>query len=167
MVFDFDKELFSSKIYGLLHRETVKKSIRQNRAQNLDQGTKLSERMVQNWQRKVCVLLLGNTKQCDEVYTSMASEYGQPLNLHAANAEIDVPSLLLQTLRRVLEEAGDVSKPLLNNLQPSTNSYSYTGVIDQIRYYLLSIDAHQVLSQSADGYDSHARYFPGPQHLLT
>ncbi|KAI8946529.1 hypothetical protein F4801DRAFT_583319 [Xylaria longipes] len=109
MVFDFDKELFSTKVYGLLHRVTVKNSIRQKRSQNLDQSTRLSERMVQNWRGKVSVLLLGNTTKCDEFYESMASDYGQPLNPHA---EIDVPSLLLQAMRQLLKEAGNFGKRL-------------------------------------------------------
>ncbi|RYC57764.1 hypothetical protein CHU98_g8435 [Xylaria longipes] len=136
MVFDFDKELFSTKVYGLLHRATVNNSIKQKRSQNLDQSTRLSERMVQNWRGKASVLLLGNTTKCDEFYESMASDYGQPLNPHA---EIDVPSLLLQAMRQLLKEAGNFGKRL-NIIQPWAEDYSYAGVMKQIEYYLACLN---------------------------
>ncbi|KAI1124207.1 hypothetical protein F5Y10DRAFT_285280 [Nemania abortiva] len=161
MVFDFDRELFSSKVYGLLHRETVKKSIRQRqRAHSLDPGMELSDRAAQHW-RAVSVLLLGDTRQCDEFYASMASEYGQPLNLHAVQAEIDVPSLLLQSLRRVLEQAGDVGVLLLSRTQQSAEQDSYSSVMGRIKRYLLCLDtmsdARGILSHSADVYLEHER----------
>ncbi|KAI3320841.1 hypothetical protein HD806DRAFT_219231 [Xylariaceae sp. AK1471] len=56
VIFGFDEELFSTKVYGLLHRASIKHSIRQRRAQNSNQGTRLSGRVDQN---KLNLLVLG------------------------------------------------------------------------------------------------------------
>ncbi|KAJ2971993.1 hypothetical protein NUW58_g9277 [Xylaria curta] len=157
MVFDFDKELFSTRVYGLLHRATVKDSIRQKRDQIMGQSVKRPERTAQNGGRKINVLLLSNRTQCYEFYKSVVVEYGQPLNVHAAYAEIDVPLLLLQALRRLLEDAGEIGKPLLSKVEPSAEEYTYTGIMDQIKHYLLCIGTDDVLTQSVDIRSKHQR----------